>query len=253
MLSLEPYPSRLQYGDGHFTTVRVSAGLPVNWQAHQYRLDEACARLAMAPIDWQALTPAVMAEAKLQGQGGLKILVARAPGGRGYKPGPGENHIWLSRFAEPAHYPQWRQAGISLAQLPITLGSSPLLAGLKHCNRLEQVLAAQALSELNCDDGILLDESGHVVSAISANVFWFNDGKLHTPSLDKAGVQGTLRAQIINSTPVLVGCWGIDALLAADEVFITNALMGIVPVRRLEQRHFGDFSQTRSLINNLQL
>ncbi|WP_115718622.1 aminodeoxychorismate lyase [Gallaecimonas mangrovi] len=253
MLSQTPYPSRLQYGDGHFTTVKVTQGAAVNWAAHKARLDEACARLAMAPIDWQTLAPAVFAKAKALGEGGLKILVARAAGGRGYKPAAGANAVWLSDFQEPAHYPLWREQGIALSLLPVTLGSSPLLAGLKHCNRLEQVLAAQSLEALSADEGVLLDEQGQLVSAVSANIFWFEGDKLFTPRLERCGVAGTLRALVIDKAEVNKVTADFSRLLAADEIFITNALMGIVPVRQLEARTFSAFPRTRLTIGNLHL
>ncbi|WKE67387.1 aminodeoxychorismate lyase [Gallaecimonas kandeliae] len=236
MFRLEPHPSRLQYGDGHFTTLRVHQGAPLDWPAHLDRLQEGCGRLHLAPVDWPALTQAVTNQAKALGEGGIKVLLVRAQGGRGYAPNEGDTEVWLSHFALPAHYPAWREQGIRLGLSPVTLGTSPMLAGLKHCNRLEQVLAAQALKTLDCDEAVLLDGQGMLVSVTSANLFWAKGGRLYTPKLDGSGVLGTMRARVMAEADVHIIKAPFEVLLDADEIFITNALMGLVPVRELEGR-----------------
>lgn len=252
MLSLESYPDRLQYGDGHFTTLAVRGGAPQNWPAHRSRLEEACARLAMSPPDWQSLEDAVMKAAAQRGQGGVKVLVARAAGGRGYRPAEGPSQVWVSHFAEPAHYPLWRSQGISLALLPVILGTSPMLAGLKHCSRLEQVLAAEALARVGSDEGVLLDDDGFVVSAVSANLFWFKGAVLHTPNLARSGVSGTQRAMVMAAQPAQVVQAPLTALDEADEIFLCNALMGVVPVHTFGTRRLAAPRLTLQLRDSLE-
>lgn len=238
MTTTQQPPGRLQYGDGHFTTLRVQAGQPCNWPAHRARLQEACARLAMPSPDWPTLEQAVAEKAQQQQQGGLKVLLWRGTAGRGYRPAKTATLcMHVTAFAEPEHYQQWRRAGITLEPSPIALGHNPLLAGLKHCNRLEQVLAADALS---ADEAAVCDFQGHLVSAVSGNLFWVKAGQLFTPSLQWCGVHGTLRAWILAHADVQRVNAGIEVLDDADEIFITNALLGVVSVARYRQRQFGE-------------
>ncbi|WP_341504064.1 aminodeoxychorismate lyase [Gallaecimonas sp. GXIMD4217] len=242
----------LNYGDGHFTTLKVSGGKPLHWPRHLARLQEGCARLAMAPLNWQQLSDEVAELARKQGQGGIKVLVSRGRGGRGYRPDAAmASHYWLKAFDGPAHYPQWQQQGIRVDILPVRLGHQPLLAGLKHCNRLEQVLASQCLESLRLDEGICLDQAGMLRSAVSANLFWSKGGRLFTPGLILAGVAGIMRDLVMAQRPVDQVDAGPEALAEADEIFLTNALMGVVPIRQLADRALASGPVTRALQEEL--
>ncbi len=243
----------LNYGDGHFTTLKVAGGRPRLWPAHLARLQDACARLAMAPLAWDELSRQVAELAQSQGQGGIKVLVSRGRGGRGYKPGAElASHYWLKAFDAPGHYRHWRQDGVDVDILPVRLGQQPLLAGLKHCNRLEQVLAAQCLESLKLDEGLCLDAAGRLRCAVSANLYWSKAGRLFTPRLTETGVRGIIRGWLMTRTRVTEVDLGPEALADADEILLSNALMGLVPVRRLGKRSLVPGPLCRALQQQLQ-
>ena len=131
----------------------------------------------------------------------------------------------LSVSAYPQHYDCWRKQGISLALSPVRLGRNPLLAGIKHLNRLEQVLIRSHL-----------ESEGWVTECCAANLFWRKDNVVYTPRLDQAGVNGIMRQFCIrklaqSSFQVVETNAREEALRHADEVVVCNALMPIVPVR----------------------
>ncbi|VFS38394.1 putative aminodeoxychorismate lyase [Yokenella regensburgei] len=146
----------------------------------------------------------------------------------------------LSTSPAPAHYSRWQEEGITLALSPVQVGRNPLLAGLKHLNRLEQVLIRAHLEQTDADEALVLDSDGWVTECCAANVFWRAGDTVFTPRLDQAGVNGIMRqhclALLAQSRYRVVEVHArIEAVRQADEVCICNALMPIVPVNT-----FGD-------------
>ncbi|WP_037353506.1 aminodeoxychorismate lyase [Salinivibrio socompensis] len=235
----------LQFGDGCFTTGHVSSRVLLDRDAHLLRLQNTCQRLAIAEVDWAGLAQTLdLACQHSQGEQVLKVIITRGQGGRGYSPqGCTTPTVIVSLHPFPAHYRQWQQDGITLKTTSVQLGASPL-AGLKHLNRLEQVLLKQALTETAADDLVVTDMFGHVVETTASNIFWRYDDVVYTPSLQYAGVAGLMRDKIIAVMEgvVDVQCQtvsaGETALFQAEEVFICNTLMKVVPVTGINHTPF---------------
>ena len=223
------------YGDGIFTTMQVRGGSIQLWPLHLQRLQRSAAQLGFGAIDWQSVQQQAQAAITAPEQV-IKILISRGEGGRGYATAevaaPG---IYISVSAMP-DYRLAQQQGISLGMATLKLAVQPLLAGLKHNNRLEQVLLKQELATTAYDDLLVLDQQGFITEVSAANVFLHRDGAWHTPELRRAGVAGVMRQHILQQADIALINWSITELASVDAIFICNALMGIVPVRSIEGR-----------------
>lgn len=134
------------------------------------------------------------------------------------------------------------RTGLRLRWCRLRLARQPALAGLKHLNRLEQVLARSEWRDPRIDEGLCLDTGGNVVCATTANLFVVRGGVLATPALDQCGVAGVARAFLLARArrrwPVQVRALRPAELLAADELFLCNAVRGVMPVRALGERRW---------------
>lgn len=238
----------LNYGDGLFETIRFVAGHAPLWRLHMARLRNGCRRLRLPPPDARTLEGEA---ARLAGGRDciIKLVVTRGDG-RGYAPGDGARRV-LSRHPVPAMPARAWRDGVRLRWCRLRLSTQPLLAGLKHLNRLENVLARGEWRDARIHEGLLCDQDGHVVCATTANLFIVRDGVLLTPRLDRCGVAGVARAWILRQArrrlPVVECDLDRDAVLMADEVFICNAVRGIVPVAGVGNRRYRVGPVTRSL------
>ena len=226
----------LHYGDGLFETVRIVQGVARFLDAHLARLLQGCARLQIHAPSHEVFAREVASILSSPVRDAvLKIIVTRGAGQRGYRPEPGlPCHRILTLYAAPPPYPrcatvQWRQT---------RLARNAALAGLKHLNRLEQVLAQ--LEPAAADEGLLLDTEGELVCGVTSNVFLVKDGVLTTPDLRFAGVRGVMRAQVLQAAGELrmpieeAPVWPED-LRASSEVFLTSALRGVQSVVQLDE------------------
>lgn len=234
----------LQYGDGLFETIRITTGIPHFWQQHIDRLLSGCLRLKIPEPDQQVLHTEAMKLCKDVDQGVLKIIITRGAGGRGYSTPeqPSATRI-LAMFPSPGYSADCWKRGIVARLCDTRLGLNPSLAGLKHLNRLEQVLARAEWHDPAIQEGLMLDADDNVIEGTMSNLFCVIDNELSTPDLSHCGVKGVIRDQVIkiatqqgmkiNETNI-----SLNALYGADEVFITNSLIGIWPVRQLEYQYF---------------
>ncbi|MDA9557862.1 aminodeoxychorismate lyase [Vibrio sp.] len=242
-----------QYGDGCFSTILTMNGQLHLWGRHLQRLRMTLDRLKIAQPNWEQvqwwLNNAILDAPKA----GIKIHISRGSGGRGYSVrGFHTPLVTISNFSYPEQYLMLSQQGIRLGICSSPLGINPLLAGLKHNNRLEQVLLKAEMETLDYTDGIALDIHGNVIETTMANVFWARSGTIYTSKLTNSGVAGVMRAQVIDdltllSIEVVEGYFSIDSLLNADEVFITNAIMQVVPVIAIRDQDYDIGSITRRL------
>ena len=233
----------VQFGDGCFTTARIVDGEVSLLAAHLQRLQSACETLLIPFEHWKELEAEMTAQAEDVASGVLKVIITRGSGGRGYS---AANCLQPTRIlsvsAFPAHYTRWREEGITLSLSPIRLGRNPMLAGIKHLNRLEQVLIRTYLDQTGGDEALVLDSEGLITECCAANLFWRCGRDVFTPRLDQAGVNGLMRQfclqQLAHSDFRVVEVNAHEeALAAADEVIVCNALMPVVPVRQYgEQR-----------------
>ncbi len=233
--ALAPGNRGLAYGDGLFETMRAHDGALPWWDAHWARLALGAARLGIA-LPGEAFVQAQAGELLGGGDAVLKLLVVRGGTARGYAPAAGAPPGWqLSRHALPDAPPA---GGLRLYWCATRLAVQPALAGLKHCNRLEQVLARAEADAAGCDEGLLRDRDGHVVSATSANLFVLRGSRWHTPPVDRCGVAGTCRAHLLEPLDATESRLSVAEVEAADAVFLCNAVRGILPVASLGSRRW---------------
>lgn len=226
----------LAYGDGVFETIAVIGGRPRLWQAHMDRLQEGCAGLAIAMPPQETLLRDAHAVTCDRPHAVVKLIITRGSGGRGYGAPPNDQARRLAcAFDFPSGIEEAIQDGIEARMLDMRLAHQPALGGIKHLNRLEQVLAAMELGNGSGLEGVLRDQDGFVVSAVSANLFLVTGDTLLTPRMDRCGVRGVVRAMLLKELKSRCELRRVSmAMLAeADEVFACNAIRGIVPLRRI--------------------
>lgn len=228
-----PFDDRgLAYGDGLFETVLVRDGVATLWELHMARLARGCERLGI-PMPSRSTLDALPARAG-EGLRVLKLVLTRGSGGRGYlRPDtPSPRLRWRVTPFSPSSERWWR--GVRVRHCRLALGIQPQLAGLKHLNRLENVMARAEWQDPDIAEGLLCDSEGHLVEATCMNLFWRREGRLETPGLSRCGVAGTLRDGLCRR----LGIQEVDAapgvLEGAEAVWLGNAVQGLWPVRRLD-------------------
>lgn len=229
----------LAYGDGVFETMRARRGGVPWWDAHWARLALGARRLGL-PLPREMLVRDEATRLLDGGDAVLKLLLTRGDGARGYAPGRDATPTWVLS-AHPLPAPP-RTEGLVLRWCAMRLSHQPLLAGIKHCNRLEQVLARgewPAAGEPGgdaFDEGLLLDVDGDVVGATAANVLVFRDGRWRTPPVDRCGVAGVCRGWLLQEAGAVEQPLVPGDVETADAVVLCNAVRGILPVARLQGR-----------------
>lgn len=240
-----------QYGDGLFETIEILNGQSVFFQQHLQRLQSGCKTLLLPCPDLKLLANEVSGLSGNCERGVLKIMLTRGSGGRGYRQPEKINPTRvLSLHPYPDYPPEFQQEGIRAIFCRQRLGLNPTLAGLKHLNRLEQVLARAEWKSSEIQEGLMLDINGHVIEGTMSNVFFVKNSRLFTPDLEQSGIAGIMRGFVLETAKAQgiaseVGNFDRKRLLEADEVFMTNSVVGIWPVRELEQTRFkkGQFTQ----------
>ena len=226
----------LAYGDGLFETIAVKAGQPVLLDRHLQRLEDGCRRLALI-TDHALIRNEVLAYAAALGDAVLKLILTRGDSQRGYGINPGAPVRRILQGNPPATYPHAHATdGIRLFACATRLAEQPLLAGLKHLNRLEQVIARAEWQGAEHAEGLMLDMSGRVIEGVFSNLFVVRNGVLLTADLNRCGVAGVMRAEILAQAhalgiPLAVADISLEQLQQADEVFVCNSVYGIWPVR----------------------
>ncbi len=250
---LDPAERALQYGDGVFETLPVNGGEVAYLHRHWQRLRAGCERLQLRFLDWEPLSGEVRRLAEELHQGVIKVIVGRGPGGRGY--GFAEDSTCtriISTHPPPPRPTEYASAGIRVRLCQLRMGIQPALAGIKHLNRLEQVLARAEWGR-EYAEGLLLDCHGRLVEGTMSNLFIGREGRLFTPRLDLCGVAGVLRSVLIDEAQAQ----GIEVqrsrltpldFASATEVFVCNSVFGIWPVNDIDGRYrFAPGELTRQL------
>ncbi len=248
----------LHFGDGLFETIACEGGRPRFLELHLRRLGAGCARLGLEAPEAATLRAEVQRLAAPCGRAIIKVLLTRgAAAARGYAVTGFEQPTRISlRYAWPPEDPGVARVGVRVRIAALRLGENPALAGLKHCNRLEQVLARREWTDTGIAEALMFSSSGALVSGTMSNVFMVRNGKLYTPRVDRCGVAGVMR-QVVLAAAADAGIAAEERVLdsqelaSAQEVFLTNALMGIRPVRELEGRALPPGPLTRRLQERL--
>lgn len=249
----------LLFGDSCFTTVAVRAGQPRQWSRHRERLLQTTAQLRFPSLDIAQLEQEVFSACQPVDRAILRITLTRGSGGRGYAlPDTVQAQRLLLLRDWPADIEVRGQTGIRVRWCETRLSAQPLLAGLKHGNRLEQVLARAEWQDAQIAEGLMCDDLGQVVEGTTSNLFFRSmDGQWCTPSLQRCGVAGVMRAELLEAFKkaeenVREAAFTPAQLLAATEVFLCNAVIGIWPVVALADRQWLIGERTRQMQHYLE-
>lgn len=232
----------LAYGDGVFRTFPLRGKRPVLWQRQYAKLAHDCLALGIDCPAAKVFERDLALIAAMQPDCIVKIIVTRGNSARGYAL-PAQ--AACTRIVTASPLPQYLQdraeQGVRIHFCRIRLASQPALAGIKHLNRLENVLARAEWSDQGIAEGIMCDADDNLICGTMSNVFIFRDGTLLTPDLTRCGVAGVTRDLVIeiageSAVPHRVAAIGIDELLAAEEVFVVNSVIGLWPVVALERK-----------------
>ena len=229
----------LSYGDGVFETIAVIAGKALLWGAHIQRMRLGAKRLKISfsdqlASDFYSDFQALSHDSSVNGV--LKLTLTRGVGQRGYKIDPSIDVTRIAMLSAMPDYSDHQERGIRLFLCQTQLARQPLLAGIKHLNRLEQVLARSEWSDPNIVEGLVCDTQGHVIEGCMSNLFWVTRNVLYTPDLTFAGVAGIVRETLLKLCqthqlmPTSQGHYCLEQLAEADEVFVCNSVFGILPV-----------------------
>lgn len=242
----------LSYGDGVFRTLRIQQGSPFCWHRHYEKLLHDCHALQIACPDKDVLLHELE---RLSGteSGIAKITVTRGNGERGYAPTSDVEPTRVVSFHPAPVYDEILYSdGISPHLCELKLSRQPRLAGIKHLNRLENVLAAGECQAAGAPEGLLLDDEGYVISGTRSNLFAFIDGRLITPDLTASGVAGVQRDRVMawaeqNDVRCEVARVRMIDLLGAEEMFLVNSVFGLWPIARLNGKDYTQRNISRAI------
>lgn len=235
------------YGDGIFRTMRLLNGELQDWPLHYQTLVADCSKIQIVCPSAELLMQEfkyMMASADEEETqfSVLKIIITRGEGARGYAPpAVSEPSRVLIQSPLPTYSPEIYANGVALYTCQTRLAYQPLLAGIKHLNRLENVLARAELKDPRFFDGLLRDYDDHVIEAVSGNLFIRKDGLVMTPALDNCGVSGVMRQKILDwyktqGQPVVVSALLLEDLLNAEAIVIANSVYGVLQVSHIDDR-----------------
>ncbi len=235
----------LQYGDGVFETIAYHNGQLRFLTAHLDRLSLGCKRLG---IDFQQRKTLKIELHKIVGilaaserrNAVVKIIVTRGSGGRGYQ---APKDIEPTRIISTHDWPDYPAAnastGVKVRLCQQRLVDNPSLAGIKHLNRLEQILARNEWDDDTIAEGLMCNAHGDIVEGTFSNVFIVKSGMLITPPLDRCGIEGIIRATLMDiAAKAGIPCHQAyirqQDVVTADEVFICNSIIGIWPIKQID-------------------
>jgi 4-amino-4-deoxychorismate lyase len=232
-----------QFGDGLFETLAVENGAPLLWDKHFRRLQSGADRLGLQAPSAELLRHEVGQVCRGAGRGVLKIVLTRGISGRGYAPSvAAEPTRTVGLYSWPEYPARYRTHGVAVQYCHTLISRHNRLAGLKHLNRLEQILARMELKE-DSAEGLMQDEAGQVVEGTMTNLFVVARDSLITPDLIHSGVEGVMRSVVLERAAALsiecrLGGLTREDIQAANEIFLTNSLIGLWPVRRIQSREY---------------
>jgi 4-amino-4-deoxychorismate lyase len=235
----------LQYGDGVFETMRVQRRRIRLLDLHLDRLYRSCRRLRIGIPERTYVQRELQRIAALRPEGVLKLMISRGSGPRGYRP-TGRERATRIAILQPLPLSARPQAAksVRLRLCTTCLSTNPSLAGLKTLNRLDAVLARAEWSDPLVWEGLMRDVDGNYVCGTMSNLFLRRGRSLMTPLLDRCGVAGVMRRWILDTAPRL----GLRVterrirwadLKSAEEIFMSNAVVGLRSVRAIEGTRLG--------------
>ncbi|MSP87016.1 MAG: aminodeoxychorismate lyase [Methylotenera sp.] len=243
-LEISPLDRGFAYGDGVFRTMVMQGGLPVDWPLHYQKLVADCAVIGIVCPSAELLMGDFLQLFSIEDidstkQAVAKIIISRGEGARGYKPPAVTTPTRVViKSAMPDYAKEYYATGVHLYVCDTRLASQTKLAGIKHLNRLENVVARMEWRDESIFDGLLLDQQGNAIECTMSNIFARFDTTLMTPELSQCGVAGITRQRILSLAAVLnltveVAPMSLGRLLQADELIICNSLYGAFQVNKI--------------------
>ena len=232
----------LAYGDGVFRTLMMRGGRPHAWGRHFRKLEHDCGALAIPCPTKAQMTHELTLLAAQEPDCAVKIVITRGPGQRGYaSPASAEPTRVVMSFPLPQYPEALAQSGINARLCSLRLGFQPALAGIKHLNRLENVLARAEWDDPGIAEGLLLDSEGNAIGGTMTNLFIVENGALATPDLTRCGVAGVTRERIFahaaaHGIVCRVEPIAFERVLQAEEAFVVNSLIGVWQIRTLARK-----------------
>ena len=243
----------LMYGDGIFRTFRLRGGKPLLWPRQYAKLAADCEALRIACPAAGVLERDLAAVAMRFPDCVIRIVITRGSGERGYATPVAASPVRVVSASPLPDYPQRHyDSGVRVQLCRIRLAAQPALAGIKHLNRLENVLARAEWSDPGIAEGLLCDADGNVICGTMSNVFLVSGGELVTPDLARCGVTGVQRELVIelarsNNIPARIANVSIDELLAADELFLVNSVIGVWQIAEIGQKSWSPGPMTAQI------
>jgi 4-amino-4-deoxychorismate lyase len=237
--TIEATDRGLHYGDGLFETIEIINEQPIFLTLHLMRLEAGCSVLNIPFPKKILLIDEVNQLCNNISHGVIKIVLTRGSGGRGYRQ---PDLINITRYIALHPYPNYlesyKEQGILARFCATRLGLNPSLAGLKHNNRLEQVLARAEWQD-EVQEGLMLNIKNEVIEGTMSNLFVVKDQKILTSKITECGVKGIMRQMIMDHSksipiPLKETTLNKKDIFQADELFISNSVIGIWPIRQLE-------------------
>ena len=247
----------IHYGDGLFETIAIQNKQILCFDTHLNRLEKGCKKLKIPIPNRDIIKNEISTLIETNDQAVIKIIVSRGQGGRGYKiPEDIEPTRIISLHPWPNYSRNYSTLGIKTKVCNFRYAKNPALAGIKHLNRLEQILARSEWADNTISEGIVMDTNNFVIEGTMSNIFCIIGRTLHTPDLSLCGVEGIVREKIIDMADkvnfsVEIKNMSLEFLLNADEVFMCNSLIGIWPVNSINEKQFSSYQQTTKITNSL--
>jgi 4-amino-4-deoxychorismate lyase len=241
----------LLYGDGFFTTMKVRHNQIEHWPLHMERISFSATRLHFPALDIQLLKQEMIhfIDSQAESNGVIRLTITRGTGARGYR---APKNAAIQRILSWSDFTPSFDAveggvELSICETPYSVNSA--LAGIKHLNRLEQVLAQEEVAE-SCFDGIML-ANGQVIGGTKTNIYFYRDDVWLTPTLHHAGVDGTVRRWLLATrSDFSQANLGLDILSDAKYCMVSNALHGLVPVTKIGHHRYAKYPKLEELRNS---
>ena len=248
----------LHYGDGLFETITVENMQLLCWDEHLKRLERGCIKLNIAVPDKNLLKNEVSALINTESQGVIKIIISRGQGGRGYKilENIAPTRI-ISLYPWPNYYNENLSSGVKTRICKYRYAKNPFLAGIKHLNRLEQILARSEWNDNSIAEGIVMDSENYIIEGTMSNIFCIIGKTLYTPDLSACGIEGIVRGKIIELASNLkfnveIKKMSLGFLMNAEEIFMCNSIIGVWPVNIIDETKFSKHKKTQNITKTLQ-
>ena len=254
---IEIFDRALQYGDGIFETIPIQNRKILCIDEHLDRLEKGCERIKISIPDKSIIKNEISSLIDTNDQAVIKIIISRGQGERGYKiPDNIKPTRIISIFPWPDYSNEFSKSGIKTKVCSYRYSNNSVLAGVKHLNRLEQILARGEWSDNDIAEGIVMNSDNYVIEGTMSNIFCIINKILYTPDLSLCGIEGIVRDKIINLSnkfgfKIEIKKITLDFLLNAEEIFMCNSLIGIWPVNSIDGKLFLEHKETEKIKNKL--